>query len=344
MIFGAHMSTSGGPAKAMERGASIGCGIVQIFVKNNMQWTGRPPTPEDIAAFAAARKQAGFKAVFAHTGYLINPGGPPSANRTKSLQSLIQEITFADALDLPFLVLHPGAHLGDGEQLGLERIVAGLDEVFAATKKSKVRIALENTAGQGSCLGYKVEHLAAIFEGVKTPARLGLCLDTAHFFASGFDIRTAAGWDAAIQQVDSLVGLKQILARAHLDTAPGRMERTPLPNPLPTAWGEGIRNLHGGSVEMRPVSPRGEGLFQTDAVFRRNEPGAGVAAVQKSLAPGSLAIVYGVPETVADGTVILQYRYIRVFAPGDYSISDFDYGRFGDPVRYLGDLSPTPYF
>jgi deoxyribonuclease-4 len=212
MIFGAHMSTSGGPAKAMERGASIGCGIVQIFVKNNMQWTGRPPTPEDIAAFAAARKQAGFKAVFAHTGYLINPGGPPSANRTKSLQSLIQEITFADALDLPFLVLHPGAHLGDGEQLGLERIVAGLDEVFAATKKSKVRIALENTAGQGSCLGYKVEHLAAIFEGVKTPARLGLCLDTAHFFASGFDIRTAAGWDAAIQQVDSLVGLKQILA------------------------------------------------------------------------------------------------------------------------------------
>lgn len=99
--------------------------------------------------------------------------------------------------------------------------------------------------------------------------------------------------------------------------------------------------LCGGGLS---VSPRGEGLFQTDAVFRRNEPGAGVAAVQKSLAPGSLAIVYGVPETVADGTVVLKYRYIRVFAPGDFSISDFDYGRFGDPVRYLGDLSPTPYF
>jgi deoxyribonuclease IV len=212
MIFGAHMSTSGGPAKAMERGASIGCGIVQIFVKNNMQWTGRPPAPEDIAAFTAARAQAGFKAVFGHTGYLINPGGPPSANRTKSLESLIQEITFADALGLPFLVLHPGAHLGDGEEAALKRIIAGLDEVFAATKKSQVRIALENTAGQGSCLGYKIEHLAAIFDGVKTPARLGLCLDTAHFFAAGFDIRTPAGWDAAIKQIESQIGLKQILA------------------------------------------------------------------------------------------------------------------------------------
>jgi deoxyribonuclease-4 len=212
MIFGAHVSTSGGFRKAMERGASIGCGVVQIFVKNNMQWLGKPPAPEEAGAFAAERARAGFKAVFGHTGYLINLGGAPSPNRTKSLQSLILEITFADALGLPFLVLHPGAHLGDGEERGLERIVAGLDEVFAATEKSRVRIALENTAGQGTCLGYKIEHLAAIFDRVKRPARLGLCLDTAHFFAAGFDLRQTEGWEAAIGQVESLIGLKEILA------------------------------------------------------------------------------------------------------------------------------------
>jgi deoxyribonuclease-4 len=212
MIFGAHMSTSGGVARALERGASIGCGIVQIFVKNNMQWSGRAPSAEEIAAFAAARIRGGFKTVFGHTGYLINPGGPPSANRAKSLASLVQEISFAGALGLPFLVLHPGAHLGDGEARGLERIIAGLDEVLAATKDSAVRIALENTAGQGTCLGYKIEHLAAIFDGVQAPARLGLCLDTAHFFAAGFDLRAPGGWDAAIKRVGRLIGLTQILA------------------------------------------------------------------------------------------------------------------------------------
>ncbi len=212
MIFGAHCSTAGGFRKALERGASIGCEVVQIFVKNNMQWMGRPPAPENVAGFAALRQSGGFVAVFGHAGYLINLGGPPSPNRAKSLQSLIQEISFAGALGLPFLVLHPGAHLGAGEERGLERIVAGLDEVLAATKTSCVRLALENTAGQGTCLGHKIEHLAAIYDAVKQPKRLGLCLDTAHFFAAGFDLRSAKGWDAATRQVEKLIGLKQILA------------------------------------------------------------------------------------------------------------------------------------
>jgi deoxyribonuclease-4 len=212
MIFGAHCSTAGGFQKALERAAQISAECVQIFVKNNMQWMGRAPAEQEAAGFAAARKSGGFKAVFGHTGYLINLGAPASANRVKSLQSLIQEITFADMLGLPFLVLHPGAHLGAGEETGLERIVAGLDKVFAATKDSRVRIALENTAGQGSCMGYKIEHLAAIFDAVKQPERLGLCLDTAHFFASGFDLRTGQGWDAAMKSVDKLIGRKQILA------------------------------------------------------------------------------------------------------------------------------------
>jgi deoxyribonuclease IV len=212
MKFGAHMPTGGGVWKALERGRGLSCEIVQIFVKNNMQWFGKPYEPAVLDQFSQALGACQFAAVFGHAGYLINLGAAPCSNRDKSIQSLIQEIEFATQLGLPFLVLHPGAHLGEGEEKGLERIVEGLDEVFRATKKSKVRIALENTAGQGTCLGNRIQHLAAIFERVKTPGRLGICLDTAHFFAAGYDIRTRQGWDAALGEVEKMVGLEQVLA------------------------------------------------------------------------------------------------------------------------------------
>ncbi len=210
MLFGAHCSTSGGVHRALERAASIGASSCQIFVKNNMQWFGKPHPPADVAEFA--RRRAQFGPVFGHTGYLINLAAPASDNRDKSIQSLVQEITLAGALGLPFLVLHPGAHLRAGEKPGLERIIAGLDEVTAATKHARVRIALENTAGQGSCLGHQIEHLAAIFDAVQKPERLGLCLDTAHLFAAGYDIRAPKGWNKTIRRVESLIGRKQILA------------------------------------------------------------------------------------------------------------------------------------
>ena len=212
MIFGAHCSTAGGIWTALQRCKQIGGQVCQIFVKNNMQWAGKAFLPKDLALFGDEEAKNDFACVFGHTGYLINLGGPASENRDRSVQSLIQEIQFATQLGLPFLVLHPGAHLGAGEAAGIRQIVAGLDEALAATKQSPVRIALENTAGQGTCLGNKVEHLAAIFDRVKKPERLGLCLDTAHLFAAGYDIRTPKGWDAAILEVASLVGLKQVLA------------------------------------------------------------------------------------------------------------------------------------
>ncbi|MEO7299744.1 MAG: deoxyribonuclease IV [Verrucomicrobiota bacterium] len=212
MKLGAHMSTSGGVWKALERGVSIDCEVVQLFVKNNMQWFGKPHSPNDLALYANQLASQKFSCVFGHTGYLINLGAPASDNREKSIKSLIHEINFATDLGIPFLVLHPGAHLGTGEENCLSQIVSGLDEVFAATKISPVRIALENTAGQGTCLGHKIEHLAKVFERVKKPERLGVCLDTAHFFAAGYDIRAEKGWNAAIKEVDSLIGLKQILA------------------------------------------------------------------------------------------------------------------------------------
>jgi deoxyribonuclease IV len=212
MKFGAHMSTSGGVWKALQRGAEIGCESVQIFVKNNMQWFGKPHAPADLALYANELAAQKLHAVFGHTGYLINLGAPPSPNRDNSLKSLIQEIHFATDLGVPFLVLHPGAHMGAGEEQGIARIVEGLNEVFRATKKSPVRIALENTAGQGTCLGHRIAHLAAIIHRVDEPKRLGVCLDTAHFLAAGYDIRPKKGWDAAIKEVDDLIGCKQVLA------------------------------------------------------------------------------------------------------------------------------------
>jgi deoxyribonuclease-4 len=197
---------------ALRRAEQISGQSVQIFVKNNMQWFGRRHPVGDVEKFVAARKQGGFSPVFGHAGYLINLGAKASENRTKSIQSLVQELTFASVLELPFLVLHPGAHLGAGEEVGLRQIVAGLDEVFRETKKLTVRVALENTAGQGSCLGNQLEHLAAIFDSTQFPERLAVCIDTAHLFAAGYDIRTSSGWDKVVKQMDSLFGKKQIVA------------------------------------------------------------------------------------------------------------------------------------
>jgi deoxyribonuclease-4 len=206
------MSTSGGVWTALQRGRSINCEVVQIFVKNNMQWAGKPFSAQARELFTKELRVGGFSCVFGHAGYLINLGAPPSVNRTRSIQSLIQEIQLASDLGLPFLVLHPGAHLGAGEKNGLDRIIAGLDEVLAATRNCDVRIALENTAGQGTSLGNKFEHLADIFERVAAPKRLGVCLDTAHLFAAGYDIRSPKGWDECIGRIASLIGLRSIVA------------------------------------------------------------------------------------------------------------------------------------
>jgi len=212
MKFGAHMPTSGGVWRGLERGRGLQCDIVQLFVKNNMQWFGRPYTPDELVKYANEFSASVFSCVFGHAGYLINLAAAPSPNRENSLKSLLQEIQLATDLGLPFLVMHPGAHLGAGEGEGLKQIVAGLNEVFRATKASPVRIALENTAGQGSCLGHQIRHLAEIFEHIERPERLGVCLDTAHFFAAGYDIRTPEGWDAAVKEVDDLIGFKQVAA------------------------------------------------------------------------------------------------------------------------------------
>jgi len=212
MLFGAHCSTAGGVHTALERAREIGGDICQIFVKSNMQWFGKPPSTEQLALYRARLAETGIARVFGHAGYLINLAAPASKNREISIRSLIQEIEFATLLDLPFLVMHPGAHLGAGEQTGLEQCAAGLNEVLSATKHSAVRVAFENTAGQGSCLGHCVSHLASIYDRVDRPERLAVCLDTAHLFAAGYDIRKLPGWEKTIKEVSKFIGLRQIVA------------------------------------------------------------------------------------------------------------------------------------
>jgi deoxyribonuclease IV len=209
-LLGAHMSISGGPVKALERGRSIGCTAIQIFVKNNMQWFAKPFAEADLTAYRSYPDRP--TVVFGHTSYLINPAASNSEFREKSIRALTEELGRADQLGLPFLVLHPGAHMGDGEESGLDRVVSALDAVFAALPEGECRIALEITAGQGSCLGNRFEHLATIIERSKFQARLGTCLDTAHLFEAGFDISTAKGFWETVKQFDRTIGRNRLLA------------------------------------------------------------------------------------------------------------------------------------
>jgi len=210
------MSIGGGVHTAIERACSIQCTAMQIFVKNNMQWFARPLAREEISAFIGHQKRGDLLSIFAHANYLINLAATNPQFHANSLRSLSEELVRADQLEVPFLVLHPGAHLGDGEEAGLNRIVASIDSVFAGIPKVKTRIALETTAGQGSCLGHTFEQIAYIIGNVREPERLCVCLDTAHVFAAGYDISSEAAVRKTFRDFDRIIGFNR-LAAVHLN-------------------------------------------------------------------------------------------------------------------------------
>ncbi len=210
------MSIGGGVHRAIERSCSVECTAMQIFVKNNMQWFARPFEPEEITAFLRHAQRKQLSSVFAHANYLINLAATNPQFHANSLRALAEELTRADQLELPFLVLHPGAHLGVGEEAGLDKIVGSIDVVHEVLSKTKTRIALETTAGQGSCLGHSFEHLAYIIANVREPERLCVCLDTAHVFAAGYDLATEPATKKMFAEFDRAVGLKH-LAALHLN-------------------------------------------------------------------------------------------------------------------------------
>src|SRR5437773_9253898 len=172
LLLGAHMSIRGGLSMAIERARSVHCTAMQMFVKNNMQWFARPLRSEEIRAFLDHVQRGELSSIFGHANYLINLAATNPQFHANSIRALSEELTRADQLELPFLVLHPGAHLGAGEETGLDKVVESIDRVLAGLPKIKTRIALETTAGQGSCLGYKFEQLAYIISRVREPERV----------------------------------------------------------------------------------------------------------------------------------------------------------------------------
>src|SRR5438445_3562256 len=212
ICLSAHMSIGGGVHTAIERACSIECTAMQIFVKNNMQWFARPLTRPEIGAFLKHTQRRELLSVFAHANYLINLAATNPQFHANSLRALAEELIRADQLKLPFLVLHPGAHLGAGEEAGLESIIESIDRVLSGIPKIKTRIALETTAGQGSCLGSKFEHLAYIISRVREPERLCICLDTAHVFAAGYDIGSESAVRKVFAQFHRIIGLDRLVA------------------------------------------------------------------------------------------------------------------------------------
>ena len=216
VLLGAHMSIQGGVHTAIERACSLECRAMQMFVKNNMQWFARPLAREEIRAFLDHRQRGELLSIFAHANYLINLAATQPQFHANSLRALAEELTRANQLELPFLVVHPGAHLGAGEQAGLNKIVASLDAVFRVVRKVKTKIALETTAGQGSCLGHAFEQIAYIIANAREPERLCVCLDTAHVFAAGYDIVTKIGVKKTFREFDRVIG-RECLAAIHLN-------------------------------------------------------------------------------------------------------------------------------
>jgi deoxyribonuclease-4 len=221
-LTGAHVSAAGGVHLAPVRGWDIGCATIQLFTRSNLRWRARPVSAAESEKFKNNLRLSGINPAFAHTCYLINPASPDSVIYKKSCAALLEELKRCTSLGLPFLVMHPGSHMGAGEKRAIANVGAALNRAFRLTPKSAVRVLLETTSGQGRSIGGRFEHIAAIVEAVEDKSRVGACIDTCHIFAAGFDIRTKASYRATMREFDSVVGLERVFA-FHLNDS-----RTPL--------------------------------------------------------------------------------------------------------------------
>ncbi|TET49699.1 MAG: deoxyribonuclease IV [Anaerolineales bacterium] len=220
--LGAHESIAGGLDKAFDRAQSVGCDSLQIFVKPNRNWALKELTDEDTALFQAKQKETGIEPVVAHASYLLNLATPDQPLWTRSRDMLITELTRCEALGIPFLVLHPGSHVGSGEEKGMAKVAQALGEVHSATAGFAVQVLLETTAGQGTGLGRSFEQLAWLMEHASQGDRLGACLDTCHVLAAGYELRTQDGYGETIDSFDSLIGLERLRA-LHLNDCKGEL-------------------------------------------------------------------------------------------------------------------------
>ena len=206
------MSIAGGYFKSVVAAKNAGCDCVQLFTKNNNQWRAKEITSSDVEKFKNSLEEFAIEAPLSHSSYLINLASPADELWKKSTDAFVVELQRADALGIPYVVLHPGAFTTSSEEAGLKRIVSALDEVHKQTKGISSKCLLETTAGQGSCLGHRFEHLAEIMQNVKDPDRLGVCVDTCHIFAAGYSLETEKDYKATFREMDKIVGVKSIKA------------------------------------------------------------------------------------------------------------------------------------
>lgn len=208
--FGAHMSVARGLHLAFDRAVEAGCDCLQVFVKNQRQWTAKPNTPEGVEAWKAAAGSSNVHPVVAHDTYLINLASPDATNRQKSLDAFADELERCAELGIGYLVTHPGAHLGEGEAAGIAAIVESFKEILQRGAGDSVEVLLETTAGQGTSLGHRFEHLRDIIAGLAGSDRFGVCVDTCHIFAAGYDIKSAEGYAETMRQLEATVGADRV--------------------------------------------------------------------------------------------------------------------------------------
>lgn len=211
-ILGSHLSIAGGYYKAADTAGKLGFKAVQIFTKNNNQWAGKRLSDEDIRSFAASIEMSGLSPPISHNSYLINLASSNPNLRCKSIDAMVIELERADALGVPHVVAHPGAYVDSDEETGLRLIAQAVDEVFDRTSHLKTTIALETTAGQGTCLGWRFEHLQTIIDRVAVSKRLTVCVDTCHVFAAGYPLAPKRKYMATIRDLDRAVGLDRVVA------------------------------------------------------------------------------------------------------------------------------------
>lgn len=211
-LFGSHLSISGGYYKAVETAAALGMDTVQLFTKNNNRWQGKELSEDDVRLFRQAIERTGIRHPCAHNSYLINLASPNDVLWRKSLDAMIDELQRAEALGLDGVVAHPGAFVGSSESAGLRRITLALDEIHSRTQQIRCQIWLETTAGQGTCLGHRFEQIGEIFEGVREPERLGVCVDSCHIVAAGYPLQSESNYVATMTEFDELIGINRIRA------------------------------------------------------------------------------------------------------------------------------------
>jgi deoxyribonuclease-4 len=247
---GAHMSISGGLALAFDRGKAVGCTAMQIFTKNASQWRARPISAAEAQAFGDAWRQSAIGPVIAHDSYLINLAATDNEKWTKSKAAFADELKRCALLGITDLVMHPGNHLGAGDVAGIARVVAAFQEILTDAP-TEVRILVENTAGQGSALGWSFEHLAAILEPLPAE-RFGVCFDTCHALAAGYDLTSAAGYAKVMADFDRLVGVEKIHAFHVNDSKKGLASRVDRHEQL----GDGALGLEGLRALMQDAGFR----------------------------------------------------------------------------------------